>query len=114
MKLAVTGSREFINTDKIVRELDAINKILQTKGDSIEHLISGGALGVDTCVQEYAKLRSIPITIFYPSKKSATKSLYKILKADKVVVFLDSNCTHSKLMVYEAERLDKLLAAIVV
>lgn len=52
MKVAIIGSRSIKTVD--------IGKIIP---EGTPELISGGAIGVDICVREYAEANSIPLTV---------------------------------------------------
>ena len=54
MKVAVVGSRSIFATD--------IGKYI-SDGDEI---VSGGAVGVDSCAAEYAKKNGLKLTVFFP------------------------------------------------
>ena len=58
-RIAVVGSRQFKNYSQLCDYLDSIIKW----GDS---LVSGGAIGVDSMAQRYAKERGLTIRIIYP------------------------------------------------
>jgi predicted Rossmann fold nucleotide-binding protein DprA/Smf involved in DNA uptake len=58
-RIAVVGSREFGNYGQVCEVLDSI----LYRGDSI---VSGGAVGVDSMAQRYAKERGFTIVIIYP------------------------------------------------
>lgn len=58
-KIAVVGSRDFKNYKQLSDYLDTITKW----GDS---LVSGGAMGVDSMAQRYARERGLSIHIIYP------------------------------------------------
>ena len=89
-KLAVIGSRAITNKKVVFDYLDS-------KRDKIEIIISGGAKGVDSIAQEWAKERGFPCLIYYPKwyneegeydKGAGFKRNYLIVKdADIVVAF---------------------------
>lgn len=58
-RIAVVGSRKFMNYLQLKREVDNIYE----EGDWI---ISGGAAGADSMAQRYAKENGIPILVIYP------------------------------------------------
>ncbi len=58
MKLAIIGSRS----------LTAVNLDEYISGE-VEELVSGGAVGIDSLVREYAKSRSKPLVEFLPDYK---------------------------------------------
>jgi len=67
MKILVTGSRKKANGDYIFRKLD---ELINKDKDIIIH---GGALGVDSIVEEWCKknkVKSIIVTAIYPDNGS--------------------------------------------
>jgi len=54
MKLAVIGSRKIssVDMDKYISDTDEI--------------VSGGAVGIDSCAAEYAKRKGLKLTVFLP------------------------------------------------
>lgn len=58
-RIGVVGSREFKNYRQICDYLDKISRL----GDTI---VSGGAVGVDSMAQRYAKEHGLRILIIYP------------------------------------------------
>ena len=65
MKVAVIGSREFDDYDRLKEALDRIN---------MTHLVSGGADGGDTLGERYADENGIPKTIHLPDWKRYNKA----------------------------------------
>ncbi len=61
MRLAVVGSREFPEPQRIFPLLDAM---LKAYPDLI--IVSGGADGPDRTAEEWAKAHNVPTTIFLP------------------------------------------------
>jgi hypothetical protein len=61
MKLAIVGSRYFIDYEIFTK---ALNKILNEWKDDIELVISGGAKGADTLAEKWAHEHKIEIMIF--------------------------------------------------
>ena len=57
MKLAIVGSRKFHNYRYLENLLEPIK-------ESIEWIISGGAKGVDTLAERYARKHNIPFLLF--------------------------------------------------
>ena len=55
MKIAIVGSRNLTNI--------ALEEYLS---EEPEELVSGGAVGIDSCVAEYAKRKGIKLTEFLP------------------------------------------------
>jgi len=59
MKLAIIGSRNFCNKNRLFLELNEIRKLHE-----ITEIISGGAAGADTLGEEYADENNIKKVIF--------------------------------------------------
>jgi predicted Rossmann fold nucleotide-binding protein DprA/Smf involved in DNA uptake len=85
-KIGVVGSRVFGNYEQLCDTLDKIIK----RGDTI---VSGGAIGVDSMAQRYAKDHGFTIIIFYPDYnhygKGATFARNKVIaeQSDRVLAF---------------------------
>ena len=62
MKLAVVGSREFDDKERLFSILNKINE-----KHRIEYIVSGGAKGADEMSMEWCKEYGKPIKIFYPN-----------------------------------------------
>ena len=60
MRLAVIGSRNITDENFVFNQLDAVEF-------PIECLISGGASGVDTIAEKWAKLNNIPVIVHLPN-----------------------------------------------
>lgn len=58
-RLAVVGTRWFDDFDTLVKILDRLRLVLQ-----IDVIISGGAEGVDSMAEHYAKVNGIPTEIY--------------------------------------------------
>jgi hypothetical protein len=69
MKLAVVGSRNFEDLEKLSLELDRLHA-----KNTITLIISGGAVGADSLAEVWAKSKSIPVQIFKPDWKKHGKS----------------------------------------
>lgn len=82
-RVGVVGSREFKNYDQLETELD---KILVED----DWIISGGAKGVDSMAQRYAKEKGYNIKIYYPKYhrfgKGATFIRNKLIAEDSDLV----------------------------
>ena len=83
MKIAIIGSRSIHNVDigHYITDCDEI--------------VSGGAIGVDTCAAEYANAHGIRLKVFYPQYNRYGRAA-PILRnrsivdyADKVIAFWD-------------------------
>ena len=85
MKIAVVGSRDV-----------TVSYIGGYVSDA-EEIVSGGAVGVDSCAAEYAKENGIRLTVFLPQYKHYGRAApivrnKKIVDySDKIVAFWDGN-----------------------
>ena len=83
MKIAVVGSRNLkdVELDKYIFEADEI--------------VSGGAVGIDTCAAEYAKNKGIRLTEFLPRYELYGRAAPIVRNkrivdyADKIIAFWD-------------------------
>jgi len=81
MKIAVVGSRSIVvaDMDRYVSDCDEI--------------VSGGAVGVDSCAAEYAKKQGIKLTVFLPQYERYGRAAPIVRNkeivdyADKIVAF---------------------------
>lgn len=73
MKVAVIGSRGL--------KVDSIKKYLP---ENVSEIVSGGAVGVDTCARRYALEENIKLTEFFPDYKRFGK--YAPLERNKKIV----------------------------
>lgn len=102
MKVAIIGSR---GTKQI-----NMNNITLSKGDE---LVSGGAIGVDTCVAEYAKAQGIPLKVFYPEYKKYGRAAPIVRNkaivdyADKVIAFWDEKSKGTKWVIDYCKKIEK-------
>ena len=86
MKVAVIGSRDFNDYERLKKVLNNIN---------VTHIISGGARGADRLGERYADENGIPKTIYIPDWDKYGKGAGFIRNqliiddAELVVVFLD-------------------------
>ena len=84
MKLAIIGSRSLTNVD--------IRKYLP---EGVTEIVSGGAKGVDTCAERYAKANGIPFKCFLPNyslygkRAPLMRNLQIAAYSDEVLVFWD-------------------------
>lgn len=87
MKVAVVGNRTGWAKDYVCNKLE---ELLDIEKDEI---ISGGAEGVDTFAQEFAKLKGMKITILYPDLNKPSPDRYYdrnqniVDSADKIIAF---------------------------
>lgn len=94
MKVAVIGSRELT--------INGLEKYLPPETTEI---VSGGAKGVDTCAENYAKQKNIKIKIFLPEYEKYGKSaplkrnIQIIDYADTVVAFWNGKSRGTKYVI---------------
>jgi hypothetical protein len=90
MKVAVVGSRTFIDYDILKKNLDIIHE-----KKPITYIVSGGAKGADSLGEKWAKENNIESLIFIPDWDKFGKSAgYKrnesiIINSDIVIAFWD-------------------------
>lgn len=102
MKVAIIGSR---NIKNIVLE--------QYISDEVNEIVSGGAVGVDSCAAEYAKKNGLKLTVFLPQYERYGRAApivrnKKIVEyADKVLAFWDGKSKGTKNMIEEMRRAGK-------
>ena len=100
MKLAIIGSRSLTNVD--------IRKYLP---EGVTEIVSGGAMGVDTCAERYAKANGIPFKCFRPNysvygrRAPLMRNLQIAAYSDEVLVFWDgeSHGTDFTIKAFQAE-----------
>ena len=101
MRIAVVGSRgiEAVDLDKYVRDCDEI--------------VSGGAVGVDSCAAEYAKRTDVRLTEFLPEYNRfgrgapLKRNLQIIEYSDEVIAFWDGSSNGTKYVIDQCKRLGK-------
>jgi hypothetical protein len=71
MKVAIVGSRTFINYNLFTNTMD---KLSDSGLFEVTEIISGGAKGVDTLAERYANEKGIPITVIKPDWELHGKS----------------------------------------
>ncbi|MBQ9099015.1 MAG: hypothetical protein IJY50_06255 [Clostridia bacterium] len=102
MKVAVVGSRSVFVTDIGMYISD---------GDEI---VSGGAVGVDSCAAEYAKKNGLKLTVFLPQYERYGRAApiarnKKIVDyADKIIAFWDGHSKGTLSVIKYAEKTGKL------
>ncbi len=101
MKIAVVGSRNITLTD-IGRYVVGCKEI-----------VSGGAVGVDTCAAEYAKENGIKLTVFLPEYERYGRAAPIVRNkaivdyADKIVAFWDGRSKGTLSVIKYAEKVGK-------
>ena len=101
MKIAVIGSRKISAVD--------IGKYV-TDGDEI---VSGGAIGIDTCAAEYAEVNGLRMTVFLPQYDRYGRAAPIVRNkeivdyADKVIAFWDGRSRGTLSVIQYAEKTGK-------
>ncbi len=86
MKLAIIGSRSLRNV-----------KLDEYIPDGVEELVSGGAVGIDSLVREYAKAQGISLVEFLPDYKRYGRAAPLVRNkeiaeyADEAIAFWDGS-----------------------
>lgn len=87
MRLAIVGSRDFVDHERFSRIVDKV------RGD-ITLIVSGGARGADTLAENYAKKKPIPYLIFpadwdkHGKKAGILRNQDIVDNADAMIAFL--------------------------
>lgn len=111
MKLAVIGSRNFNNYEKL-------KSILDKYQDVIIEVVSGGAHGADSLAEKWANERGKKVTVFLPDWGKFGKSAglvrnKKIIEScDKCVAFWDGKSRGTKNSIDLCKKLNKPYAII--
>lgn len=101
MKVAVVGSRSIFATDISMYISD---------GDEI---VSGGAVGVDSCAAEYAKKNGLKLTVFLPQYERygraapIARNKQIVDYADKIIAFWDGKSKGTLSVIKYAEKTGK-------
>ena len=97
MKVAIIGSREFVMINRFAKRMV---ELLEEYPNNL-YLISGGAKGIDTKAEKFARAKGIPIEIIRPiDPKSKIDYLFRnveiITKADFVIAFWNGSSKGTK------------------
>ena len=102
MKVAIIGSRSIFATDI---------GVYISNGDEI---VSGGAVGVDSCAAEYAKKNGLKLTVFLPQYERYGRAAPIVRNkeiedySDKIVAFWDGKSKGTLSVIKYAEKMGKL------
>ena len=102
MKLAIIGSRSLTNI--------VLDKYISC---GVEELVSGGAVGVDSCAAEYAKNKGLRLTVFLPEYEQYGRAApivrnKKIVDySDKIIAFWDGKSKGTQSVIKYAEKQGK-------
>lgn len=101
MKIAVVGSRDITIAD--------IGRYISDG----EEIVSGGAIGVDTCAAEYAKKNGIKLTVFLPQYERygraapIVRNKEIVTYADKIIVFWNGSSKGTLSVIKYAKKMKK-------
>ena len=101
MKVAVVGSRSIFTTD--------IGAYISDE----DEIVSGGAIGIDSCAAEYAKKNGLKLTVFLPQYEKYGRAAPIVRNkeivdyADKVVAFWDGKSKGTLSVIKYAEKTGK-------
>ncbi len=101
MKIAVVGSRNIMVTD------------LSRYVSGSEEIVTGGAAGVDSCAEEYAKRNGIRLTVFRPQYERYGRSAPIIRNreivdyADKIIALWDGRSKGTLSVIKYTEKVGK-------
>lgn len=102
MKVAIIGSRNL--------RIDNLEKYLP---DGTTEIVSGGAIGIDTCAREYALMKNLPLKEFLPDyvifgKRAPLIRNIEIIKySDIVLAFWDRKSRGTKFVIDNCKKLGK-------
>jgi hypothetical protein len=112
MKVAIVGTRSFMNRDLMFGKLDSIGKI--------DRIYTGDAKGADTLAVEYAKANNIPYEVFYADWEKYGRAAGPIrnkdivANADLVIAFWDGKSPGTKSSIDIAKRTGKDVIVVLV
>ncbi len=100
MKVAIVGSRSLTVTD--------LSKYLP---EGCDEIVSGGARGIDTCAEEYAKKHGLKLTVFLPEYEKYGK-VAPLKRNDQIADYADEGIAfwdgESRGTVYTIKRFQSL------
>jgi len=109
MKVAIIGSRGLVTND--------LGKYLP---NGVTEIVSGGAMGIDTCARAYASEKNIPLTEVLPEYRrygrgAPLKRNVQIADyADAVLAFWDGESRGTKFVIDYCNRLSKPVTVILI
>jgi hypothetical protein len=101
MKIAIIGSRNIVTAD--------LSKYVSYD----DEIVSGGAIGIDSCASEYAKRNGLKLTVFLPEYNRYGRAApilrnKKIVEySDKIIAFWDGSSKGTLSVIKYAEKIGK-------
>ena len=107
VKIAVVGSRELHFTNRVINKLASLARYTPDL-----KFISGGAKGVDTIVQGFAKAYNFDIEVIRPINPANKldylfRNVEIITKADKIIAFWNGTSKGTKFVINYAKARNK-------
>ena len=108
MKLAIVGSRNYTDYKGLLLIVDIFRQ-----NHPVTEIVSGGARGVDSLAEEYAKERNLPITVFKPDwerhgrKAGFVRNVQIVNHCDHLLAFWDEKSKGTKHSIDTARRKGK-------
>lgn len=102
MKLAVIGSRNLTNI--------ALERYI---AEDVEEIVSGGAVGIDSCAAEYAEKNEIKLTVFLPQYEHYGRAAPIVRNkeivdyADKIIAFWNGHSKGTLSVIKYAQKIGK-------
>ena len=102
MKLAIIGSRT-------LTDIEIENHI----PEGVEEIVSGGAIGVDSCAANYAEKNGLKLTVFLPKYKRYGRAAPIVRNkeivnyADKILIFWNGKSKGTLSVIKYAEKVEK-------
>lgn len=117
MKVAVVGSRDFEDVSLLYKTLNDLKGYFHSF-DHFDLIISGGARGVDSLAEQYAKEHGIKTKIFLPDYLKhlqgapIRRNLLIVKEADLIVAFWNGKSKGTKNVMMTARKLNKAVLEI--
>jgi hypothetical protein len=110
MRIAIVGSRDFTDYEKVEQEV-----LKHIKVEKIDKIVSGGAKGADTLAKTFAEKHKIPLLEFLPDWKKfgrgagLMRNTTIIENADVVFAFPSKDSKGTRDSIKKARELRKIL-----
>ncbi len=108
MKIAIIGSRNITSCN------------IEKYAEGACEIVSGGAVGVDSCASEYAKENGIKLTVFLPEYERYGRAAPIVRNkeivnyADKVIAFWDGRSKGTQSAIRYAEKMGKSCEVVII